>query len=1129
MTRSYPGFTARSVQILVAALFGLILLLAPASAQAQVTIAPAVLPGGVVGSAYSTTLTASGGTAPYNYSMTAGTLPPGLALSSGGTISGTPIATGTFNVTIRATDSLGAIGTQAYTITVLAPTIVLSPPAGALPGATASVPYSQTFSASGGTGPYSFSLPAGALPVGMAFSSSGNFSGTPTTPGTYNFSIRATDANGFNTTNNYSLTVVAPTIVLSPPAGALPGATASVPYSQTFSASGGAGPYSFSLPAGALPVGMSLSSTGNFSGTPTTAGTYNFSIRATDANGFNTTNNYSLTVVVPTIVLSPPAGALPGATASVPYVQTFSASGGSGPYSFSLPAGALPVGMSLSSSGNFSGTPTTAGTYNFSIRATDANGFNTTNNYSLTVVAPTITLLPAAGALPAVTAYTPYVQTFTASGGTGPYSFSLAGGSMPIGVALTSSGMLAGTPITPGNYSFSVTATDAHGFSVTQAYSVAVTAPAIAVTPASLPDGATLSAYSQSLAASGGTAPYSFSLGSGALPPGLSLSAAGVISGTPTAPGAFSFTVTATDAHGFTGSTAYLLTIGETAPTAAPQSATVLGGQSVTINALAGSTGAPITGVAIATPPAHGTATVSGTNIVYTANATYAGADSFTYTLANGGGTSAPATVSVTVNPAPITAPPKAATILAGQTASVVLTDGASGGPFTGAATVSVSPASSGTANIVSSGGQFTLRFQPAGSFSGVVTVLYTLTNAYATSAPGTVTITVEARPDPTRDPDVTGLINAQVSAARRFASAQTSNVNRRLERLHDGGGESGFTNNVRMVGPGGRYRPDNLAAGGAELDPRNANPQGPGGAFPGSPAAAADGRSAAPGGGDAPAPVGIWTSGSINWGQRDPNDYSAGYHFTTDGISLGLDYRFSERFVAGAAVGYAHDDSRIGEEATRSRAESYSGTLYASFHPGGGLFVDGLAGYGGLSFRSQRYVVPLNVLARGERDGHQWFGSLTAGYDYRNGALHLVPYGRIEVTRSTLAAFTEHGAGPYDLHYELQTADTLTGVASLRGDYRIPARFGFVVPRFRVEYSHDFEGSTRALLSYADWAGGPTYAFEGLTLARDRVLIGGGLDVLVGDRLKLGLDYEGLLQSGGESNRIILSVALGF
>ncbi|MCW4462037.1 putative Ig domain-containing protein [Sphingomonas sp. BT-65] len=1024
------------MQALLTALFALMLLV-PASAQAQVTIAPAVLPGGSAGSPYSAVLTASGGTAPYSFSLQAGALPVGLAFSSAGVLSGTPVTTGTFNFTVRATDSLGVSGTQAYSVTIAAPTIVLSPAAGALPGATASVPYSQTFTASGGTGPYSFSLPSGALPVGMFFSSAGNFSGTPTVPGTYNFSVRATDAHGFNTTNNYSITVTAPTIVLSPPAGALPGATASVPYNQTLTASGGTGPYSFSLPSGAPPIGIAFSSVGNLSGTPTVPGTYNFSVRATDAHGFNTTNNYSITVTAPTIVLSPAAGPLPGVTAYTPYSLTFTASGGTGPYAFSLPSGALPLGISMSSGGVFAGTPTTPGTYNFSVRTTDAHGFSATNAYSFTVTAPVIT-----------------------------------------------------------------------------------------VAPGSLPNGATLTAYSQTLAASGGAAPYTFSPASGALPPGLSLSAAGVISGTPTAPGSFSFAVRATDAHGFTGSAAYTLAIDETVPTAAGQSVTVVGGRSVTIDALAGSTGAPITGVAIATPPAHGSATVSGTSIVYTANATYAGADSFTYTLTNGGGTSAPATVSVTVNPAPLTAPPKAVTILAGQTASVLLTEGASGGPFTGAATVSITPASSGTANIVSSGGQFTLRFQPASSFSGVVTILYTLTNAHATSAPGTVTITVEARPDPTRDPDVIGLINAQVSAARRFATTQISNVNHRLERLHDDGGEGGFTNNVRMAGPGGRYRPDNLAAGGSELDPRKMN-RGQGGAP--DLMAAPEGLRNTSGNGGAPSAVGIWTSGSINWGQRDPNDYSAGYQFTTDGITFGLDYRLSDSFVAGVAAGYAHDDTRIGEDATRSRAESYSGTLYASFHPGGGIFLDGLAGYGGLSFRSQRYVVPLSALARGERDGHQWFGSLTAGYDYRDGPLHLVPYGRIEVTRSTLGAFTEHGTGPYDLHYALQTADTLTGVASLRGDYRIPARFGFVVPRFRVEYSHDFEGSTRALLSYADWVGGPTYSFEGLTLARDRVLIGGGFDVLVGERLKLGLDYEGLLQSGGEANRVILSIALGF
>ena len=79
------------------------------------------VPNGVVGTPYSSTVSAVGGTPPYSWSVVSGSLPPGLALSSTGTISGTPTAAGSFTFTVEATDSVGATATQALTITIGAP------------------------------------------------------------------------------------------------------------------------------------------------------------------------------------------------------------------------------------------------------------------------------------------------------------------------------------------------------------------------------------------------------------------------------------------------------------------------------------------------------------------------------------------------------------------------------------------------------------------------------------------------------------------------------------------------------------------------------------------------------------------------------------------------------------------------------------------------------------------------------------------------------------------------------------------------------------------------------------------------------------------------------------------------
>lgn len=166
-----------------------------------VTLSPTTLPAATAGTAYSQTLTASGGTSPYTFSVTSGALPAGLSLSSGGVLSGTPTVAGSFSFTVTATDSASHTGSQAYTLTVAA-NIVVSP--SSVGNGVVGVAYSQTLSASDGVSPYTYAVTAGALPTGLSLSSAGAITGTPTTVGTYSFTVTATDANSNTGSQAYS-------------------------------------------------------------------------------------------------------------------------------------------------------------------------------------------------------------------------------------------------------------------------------------------------------------------------------------------------------------------------------------------------------------------------------------------------------------------------------------------------------------------------------------------------------------------------------------------------------------------------------------------------------------------------------------------------------------------------------------------------------------------------------------------------------------------------------------------------------------------------------------------------------------------------------------------------------------
>ncbi|HNG31486.1 MAG TPA: putative Ig domain-containing protein, partial [Blastocatellia bacterium] len=373
---------------------------------------------------------------------------------------------------------------------------------------------------------------------------------------TYTVVIRATDNCGATTDATFTATLPCPTIALAPTS--LPNASVNTAYTQSLSATPAGGNYTFAVTGGLLPQGLTLNANGSFSGAPTQGGTFNFRVTATGFGGCSAFSDYVLTVNCPSLSIT--TTGLPGGTLGSAYNQTLAVSP-AGTYSFAVTSGALPTGLTLNAAtGAITGTPTSVGSFAFTVTA-GSGGCSASSSFTIAVACAGISLSPAT--LPGGQAGVAYSQTITVNPA-GSYTFSIVQGNLPAGLTLNpSTGVISGLPTVTGTSTFIVKAKAANGCEATGTHTLTLTCPTVTLSPTTLPNGQTGTAYNQSLTVSPTGGNYTFAVSSGSLPAGLTLNpATGVISGTPTANGSSTFTVTATGFGGCTGSSQYTVQIG---------------------------------------------------------------------------------------------------------------------------------------------------------------------------------------------------------------------------------------------------------------------------------------------------------------------------------------------------------------------------------------------------------------------------------------------------------------------------------------------------------------------------------------------------------------------------------------
>lgn len=368
------------------------------------------------------------------------------------------------------------------------------------PGGVVGTPYTHSFTSDDASAiVYIF---PGILPSGLTATPSPgslDISGTPDTVGwspaeiavgSQSKPLTVTAFNGSEyATTICGLATYLNCLPLTPSCDAPPGGTIAIPYAHSLLvASGGIAPFTFSLDSGALPDGLTMDGSGNITGTPTTNGLFFFTVMVTGSGDpLNNVATFSCSISIGGVTPGqtqqlyyfsfgflgpldigcgdPPVGVL-----GIPYQHLIPiVPSGAEPYTFDIPFGALPDGLSIDpATGEITGTPTMDGTFNFTVRVTDDDATEALAECSITITAEGLEII---GMPPDGEVGVPYTFEFTPSGGTPPYAFS--GDFCPgFGITFGSDGVLSGTPLLAATCCFDVTLTDDDDTEVTEQFCV---------------------------------------------------------------------------------------------------------------------------------------------------------------------------------------------------------------------------------------------------------------------------------------------------------------------------------------------------------------------------------------------------------------------------------------------------------------------------------------------------------------------------------------------------------------------------------------------------------------------------------------------------------------------------------
>jgi len=585
-----------------------------------------------------------------------------------------------------------------------------------------------------------------------------------------------------------------------------------------------------------------------------------------------------------------------------------------------------------------------------------------------------------------------------------------------------------------------------------------------------------------------------------------------------------SFTYRITDSFGQTATATVRITVNPPGLNAVDDTASTSAGTPVTINVLANDAGTGLT-VAQVTNPSNGGAAISGNSVIYTPNANFAGADTFTYTIRDSFGQSDTAIVRVTVIAPALEALDDTATTPAGTPVTIPvlandvgtgLTLVQAGNPGHGSATISVGN---------------TITYTSASNFIGVDAFTYTITDGISIDSATVTVIVTRSKEDvqkllenATDDPSaktvgraIGGLCFDGAASANFLrdcnalidaASANDPSVGSALEQITPKSlttaiDASQTSVQSQMLGIRSRLAALRSGVMGINLDQLNIQRGGwtlsgrdlryllaSTGEETGVPSTDIDTDLG---------PFGVFASGAINLGNRDETQNQTGFDFKTLELTLGTDYRFSDQSILGVALSYAATDTDMDNQSGSLDTRSYGLTLYGVHYLSDRFYVEGMVNYGRNDYDQQRnvaYQLPDADIKQhfdSNYSGRQFFVELGAGYQFTHGSLTFGPEARLSYLDVQVDPFQEHTfdsnpGSAWAVAVGEQNLQSLVSSFGGRASYLLNQPWGTLEPQVELSWLHEFKNNNQWLTGrFVEGAAVPDNSFQIFTDPMDK------------------------------------------